>query len=52
MIELYEICYKKIGYEWKIMSLNQKKKKKRSYRTHGVILSILLELLVSGYFNR
>ena len=29
-----------------------KKKKKRSYRTHGVILSILLELLVSGYFNR
>ena len=51
MIELYEICYKKIGYEWKIMSLNPKKKK-RSYRTHGVILSILLELLVSGYFNR
>ena len=28
MIELYEICYKKIGYEWKIMSLNPKKKKK------------------------
>ena len=28
MIELYEICYKKIDYEWKIMSLNQKKKKK------------------------
>ena len=27
MIELYEICYKKIGYEWKIMTLNPKKKK-------------------------
>ena len=27
MIELYEICYKKISYEWKIMSLNQKKKR-------------------------
>ena len=29
MIELYEICYKKIGYEWKIISLNPKKKKKK-----------------------
>ena len=29
MIELYEICYKKIDYEWKITSLNQKKKKKK-----------------------
>ena len=33
MIELYEICYKKIGYEWKIMSLNLKKKKKKGLIT-------------------
>ena len=31
MCELYERDYRKFGYTWKIMTLNQKKKKKKPH---------------------
>ena len=33
MHELYETCYRKFGYEWKIMTLKKKKKTHRMCET-------------------